>query len=163
MPCPSGSWRRNISPFACSSGVIAISTAKGCTPFLLAISSGCSSAAASRPANGSNAINRTNTDRERTVRRMDRASIIATPLYQVSTCVGPARRRRRAPIPPRRRRYEAPIGWNSVRGGSDRNALGAHLGGHHALRARPEADHHELAGAQLGDAEAAQRLHVHED
>src|ERR1700760_4211498 len=37
------------------------------------------------------------------------------------------------------------------------------LRGHHALGPRPEAYQHILAGTQLGHAEAAQRLHVHED
>src|SRR6185312_2854107 len=41
--------------------------------------------------------------------------------------------------------------------------VGANLGGHQAFRPWPEADQHGLPGAQLGDAVAAQRLHVHED
>ena len=44
-----------------------------------------------------------------------------------------------------------------------RAAVGAHFGRHQALRAGPEAHQHGLAGPQLGEAEAAQRLHVHED
>src|ERR1041384_158721 len=42
-------------------------------------------------------------------------------------------------------------------------AVGAHFGRHHALRTGAETHQHGLAGAQLGDAEAAQRLHVDED
>src|SRR4051812_43641562 len=47
MPWPSGSDLRYIRPRDCSSGVTASSTAKVCTPLLLAISSVCSSAAPS--------------------------------------------------------------------------------------------------------------------
>ena len=41
--------------------------------------------------------------------------------------------------------------------------LRMNLGGHHALGPRSETHQHILAGTQLGHAEAAQRLHVHED
>ena len=41
-------------------------------------------------------------------------------------------------------------------------ALGANFGDHKTFRALAVADEHELAGAELGDAEAAQRFHVHE-
>src|ERR1043166_3889557 len=37
------------------------------------------------------------------------------------------------------------------------------FGRHHPLRAGPKAHQHELAGPQLGEAIAPQRLHVHED
>src|SRR5947209_330915 len=50
-----------------------------------------------------------------------------------------------------------------VRGGTERTAFGPHFRGHEALGAWPKADKHELSGTQFGDAEPAQRLHVHED
>src|SRR6185437_16194240 len=50
-----------------------------------------------------------------------------------------------------------------VRMQAGRPRLGMDLSRHHALGARPEADQHILARAKLGHAEAAQRLHMHED
>ena len=44
-----------------------------------------------------------------------------------------------------------------------RNALRANLGGHQPLGTRPVTHQHELPRPQLGDAEPAQRFHVHED
>src|SRR6516165_1057196 len=49
-----------------------------------------------------------------------------------------------------------------VGGWADWRALGPYLGCHQALWSRTKAHHDELARPQLGDAKAAQRLHVHE-
>src|SRR5580698_1085032 len=53
--------------------------------------------------------------------------------------------------------------WNSVRGQTERSALGTNFGRHQALRAGSEPHQHELAGTQLRHTEAAQSLHMDED
>src|SRR4029077_11610553 len=50
-----------------------------------------------------------------------------------------------------------------VRRRTERTALGTHLGGHQALRSGSEADQNELSGAQFGDSEPAQGLHMDKD
>src|SRR5215471_17476996 len=51
----------------------------------------------------------------------------------------------------------------SVRGRTERGAFGAHLGRHQSLRSGSEAHQHILARPQFGQAETAQRLHMHEN
>ena len=58
-----------------------------------------------------------------------------------------------------RKRAASPL----VRGRAERAALGADLGRHQPLGAGSEAHQHELAGPQFGQAEAAQRFHMHEN
>ena len=50
-----------------------------------------------------------------------------------------------------------------MRGGPGRTAVGSHFRGHQPLRSRTVAHQHRLSWPQLGEAEPAQRLHVHED
>jgi len=50
-----------------------------------------------------------------------------------------------------------------VRGRRTRSGIGANFGGHKAFRALAITHQHHLAGAEFGETEAPQGLHVHED
>src|SRR5512136_295650 len=135
MPRPSGKFLRYMSPFALSASLSTTSTAKRCTPVLLAISSVCCTAGRTGPA----AIN----SPKRTEAMQPRARI-CPPL--------------RGPGSSGNRKIRELVGSES-----QRPTVGPNLGRHQALWPRPKPDQDRLPRPQLGDAVAAQRLHVHED
>src|SRR4029453_4269869 len=167
IPCPSGSSRRNMSPLACCSGVEASSTAKTCTPFLLAISSGCSSAAGSRPAlppsgrmRTENAVRRTCRQRCMTDGLAARAPIIAK-TGGLADCAAFQNRLQRELGQAERLSQRYSLG--SVRRRAGRRAFRAHLGRHQSLWPGSKAHENVLARPQFSQAEAAQRLHMNEN
>src|ERR1700733_3462948 len=155
MPWDSGSERRNISPFWRSSSETASSTVKTWTPDLETISRVCCSAL---PA-GSGAVSQAaaNATAKASVRIGSSRRLQAFVMMGVYRNGGTTATARFL-LPPRRRRDFGLVGGEHVRA-----AIRPHFGGHHALRSRAEPHQHGLAGPQLGDAVAAQRLHVNED
>src|SRR5690242_20115383 len=144
MPCPGGRLLRYMSPFSRAASVSAISTVNTWTPLFEAISTVLRSSAKAS----------VRVDRSARAAANNRTGMgIGLRAGAPSGNRNLDERRRVGRAGPRR----------SVRRRSERSAVRADFRSHHALGAGSEADEHRLAGAQLGDAVAAQCLHVHED